>query len=111
MIVNFGIASIFFWLVYILTMKMLSGERDFKKMSVIKKLVAGVALGIDVVYNYTYGTLLFLDFPIGKYTFTARLKDYVKTQPTSWRGKLSDFICRTMVSPYDYDHCGLGYGK
>lgn len=44
---------------------------------------------------------------IKRKTFTSRLKHYLRAQPESWRGKLALFMCKYMVEPWDFNHCGL----
>lgn len=63
---------------------------------------------IDIIYNYIYGSILFLE-PASKEraTLTARLKHYLTTEPDSWRGKLSYFICARLIEPWDQGHCAL----
>lgn len=38
---------------------------------------------------------------------TQRLKKYIKEQPETWRGKVSIFVCKYMIEPWDWNHCGL----
>lgn len=63
---------------------------------------------IDVIYNYTYGALLFLEFADNdRKTLTSRLKHYLRTEPDSVRGKMAYFICAYMIEPWDAGHCSL----
>jgi len=63
---------------------------------------------VDILYNYSYGTGLFMAFPPkGKHTLTARLKHYLRTEPESWRGEIAYFMCRYMIEPHDPGHCAL----
>lgn len=69
---------------------------------------AAMFIIIDVIYNYTYGAMLFIEFADNdRKTLTARLKHYLRTQPETWRGKLAFFMCRYMIEPWDWNHCGL----
>ncbi len=59
----------------------------------------------DVLYNYTWGSLMFWQFPRkGEPTFTARLKRTVFDN--GWRGTVARFVCRYLVEPNDEKHCG-----
>jgi hypothetical protein len=64
---------------------------------------------VDVIYNYTYGAMLFMQ-PAhrDRKTLTSRLKHYLRTEPDSVRGKMAYFFCRYMISPWDWNHCGMG---
>lgn len=65
-----------------------------------------IALGIawDVVYQYTWAVLLFLELPPrGEYMLTWRLRRYLKSGP-SWRFTQALFWCR-LIERIDPGHC------
>lgn len=62
----------------------------------------------DVIFNITYGTLMFLQLPkADALTLSTRMKNLIKNEPDSWRGKFAIFICKYLVEPWDPNHCGL----
>jgi len=66
---------------------------------------------VDVVYNYTIGSLIFWQLPRrGNHTLTERLT-WMLHNTGGWRWDLAYFICKYFISPWDYNHCGLGLGK
>lgn len=66
---------------------------------------------VDVIYNKTYGAILFWEFgELSDLTFTSRLKHVLhsgKYEPDGWRFELAHFMCYRMVEPWDPDHCSL----
>lgn len=85
---------------------------------VFKYFVAFPFIILDVLFNIVYGTIMFLELPNFKTahyrylpTFTERLADRLElewfNEQKSWRWYLSKFICKYMLEPWDYNHCGL----
>lgn len=70
--------------------------------------VVGYAVFIcDILWNITFGSILFLQLPHKKrLTLTARMKHLLVTDD-GWRFKVAFFICRYLVEPWDWNHCGL----
>lgn len=67
--------------------------------------LAAIGVLYDIAYNYTWGTITFLQFPRSKeYMYTDRLQRCVKLK--DWRGVEARFICKYLVEPYDDKHCG-----
>ena len=70
---------------------------------------------IDVPYNIVFGTLYFRQLPNKDgcgWTFTERLQHILKEEPVeSWRWQHAYWICRYLISPWDFNHCGLGLGR
>lgn len=73
--------------------------------------VPAVAFGyvLDVVWNITLGSLLYLEAPwaVGghplKWTFTRRLRRHYGKE--GWRGKQTEFWA-ALILPFDEDHLG-----
>lgn len=63
----------------------------------------------DIIFNITYGTIMFAELPeIRRLMLTARMSHIIKTYPIdSWRRKEAVWICRNLVEPWDRNHCGL----
>ncbi len=61
----------------------------------------------DILWNITFGSVLFLQLPHKKQlTLTYRMK-YILITNDGWRFGLAYFICRRLVEPWDWNHCGL----
>lgn len=110
----FILCTFFFWFIYATIMRVLQKRATAKKYSVawcfwtvVGGLLLAVGFPYDVVYNYTWGSLVFWQFPrSGEWTFTARLQRLVKD--TGWRSVIARWTCRYLVEPWDTDHCGMG---
>jgi len=63
----------------------------------------------DIIFNITYGTLMFLQLPeLRRLTLSARMSNIIVTEDKdSWRWKLAWWICHKLVEPWDRNHCGL----
>ena len=55
---------------------------------------------LDVFYNVTIGTVLFLQLP-KDVTLSLRLKRIRKEKQQGWRRKLADTICDHVLNPHD----------
>jgi hypothetical protein len=109
------IASLILWLLWIATGNLVNAHRRRNYTGLKLKLTKAWVyffVAIDVLFNVTYGTIVFMQLPaMSRLTLTHRLR-YILLEsnaPMDWRFKLADFICRRMVSPWDPNHCGLGY--
>lgn len=112
MILNFVVASVLLWLGFIAVMQVVQGVQRKEDLDVKQKIAVVLFVAGDVFYNYTYAAILFLELgSLKRRTLTARLKHYLREQPESWRGKIAYFMCKYMISPWDWDHCGLGLGN
>ncbi len=67
---------------------------------------------VDVVYDFTAGSVIFLQLPsFSRPTLTQRLKYIFETERRySWRYKLAYFACKYLISPWQWNHCGLKLG-
>ena len=65
----------------------------------------------DSVYNIIFGTIYFRRLP-EDWTLSQRLIRMLHDEPVeSWRWSHSYYICRKLISPWDFNHCGLGLGR
>ena len=57
-----------------------------------------------VLSNLTIVSIIYVELP-KQLTVTERLKKHIDSQ--TWRGELSRFICKKILSPFDHtgDHC------
>jgi len=106
------IATLALWVSFIVLMKIVDDTKRedlnwFQKIAVILFVV------FDVVYNYTYGAILFWEFADNDHkTLTSRLKHILLSgfyDEDEWRFKLALFMCKYMISPWDPGHCGMGF--
>lgn len=107
--IYFLLASFLFWFLYATLMrardKVQANPEGSKVIKVLGYALLLIGYPYDVIYNYTYGSIVFWQFPrSGEYTFTARLKRTVTLN--TWRGDIARFVCRYLVNPLDKDHCG-----
>ena len=107
---GFFIYSLLLWLFFIATANVV--KYTSKQTPMIKRAPATVFTLLfivgDVIFNVTYGSIVFLQLPHYKrLTLTERLKYNLVVYSDSWRGKLSYWICRRLVEPWDQHHCGL----
>ena len=79
-----------------------------KPIRMVAYPIIALFIAMDIAYNYTYGALLFLEpANSGRKLFTARLKHYIKYSRNTWRGSLAVWMCKHMIEPWDFNHCGL----
>ena len=110
LMINIFIASVILWSGFIV----FANTREYIKGDYIPPIQAvahliGIVFGIfDVVFNVTYGSIVFMQWPHWKrLTLTARLKYILHYQKMGWRWKLADKVCRRLIEPWDPNHCGL----
>jgi len=69
---------------------------------------------VDIVYNIVFGGLIFWQSPIGYgWTLSQRLRHILTSgdyDVESWRWQLAWWLCRYLISPWDYNHCRIGLG-
>lgn len=97
----------FLWLLFLALMSV-AAAKDRKALSLPVKImvypVLYLAVALDVLFNLTWGTILFLDVP-QEWMFTARItrlgRDF------EWRGAVARWICRKFLDPFDPSgsHC------
>jgi len=102
--------TVLFWLLFVNLMRIrdryLKGKASLGTR-VLGYLILFVGYPLDVIYNLTYGTLMFWSLPRrGEWTLTKRLQRLVHDE--GWRGAEARFICRYIVEPWalDEEHCG-----
>lgn len=85
--------------------------RDNGKLAATPLLVRAVAwlilcigYALDVLFNVTVGTLMFLELPnVRRLTFTARCSAHLQTQ--GWRGDRARWVCFGWLNPFEAGHC------
>lgn len=109
-ILEIFVASIFLWLFFIAmaNVQKYRGKGYNPVVQALAHLFTFVFAVFDIVLNIVYGSIVFMQLPHWKrLTLTARLKYILYKQEMGWRWKLADFVCRRMIEPWDYNHCGL----
>lgn len=108
-------ATIILWLFFIITSKVADGAQSRDDLNLIQKVFVFAFVVVDVLYNYTFGSILFWEIADNdRKTLTARLKHILHSgfyKKYEWRFRLALFMCKYMISPWDWNHCGLGFGK
>ena len=100
--------TLFMWPAYLAVMNI---ERNRGKLTPVAKFPAyPVVIGgvlMDVGYNITVGTIIFLDLP-REWLMTTRLDRYLARGKTGWRLELAKWFCRNLLDPFDPAgrHCG-----
>ena len=62
-----------------------------------------VSVALDILFNATLGTVLFLELP-RQWTFSQRVGSYKKR--IDWRAPLACWICANLLDPFDSgNHC------
>ena len=76
-------------------------------------LSSTIFIVVDVIYNIIIGTIYFRQLPTKKtLTLTQRLRKILKEEPVeSWRWEHAYFICKYLISPWDFNHCRMGLGR
>ena len=109
LLINIFLASIVLWVLFIMVANLYHNSYKNAKGLKRKAMIAFayVFVTLDVIYNYTYASLIFWQLPSWDHrTLTSRLK-YNLAEETGWRFKLSLFVCAKMIEPWDWNHCGL----
>lgn len=76
-----------------------------KTIKVIAIPAVLLAVTLDVVFNITIGTILFLELP-GQWTFSQRVGEYKKR--IDWREPIAFWICANLLDPFEVGgHCKL----
>lgn len=66
--------------------------------------IVGVAVVLDVLFNVTIGSLLFLEAPdLRRPLFTQRCKAHLAAE--GWRGDIARWVCSSWLNPFDAGHC------
>lgn len=121
MIAIFLIATVILFVAWVVTAEVALPHKDHIKRHhpVIQGLLhlwSFIFVGLlDVPYNVIFGTIYFRQLPNKDgcgWTLTERLQHILKTEPIeSWRWQHAYFICRFLISPWDFNHCRMGLGR
>lgn len=69
--------------------------------------ILGSAIGLDIAFNVTVGSLVFLESPelktLRAATFTARCKKHLAD--SDWRGAIARWVCNGWLNPGEPGHC------
>lgn len=104
------VSTFILWLFFIaLTAIVDDKTKQLSDLSLIKRILVIAFVVFDVIYNFTIGTLIFLELPsLKRKTLTLRLRYILFTKAEwEWRFKLAYFMCKYMIEPFDWGHCRL----
>lgn len=92
------------WLLFLAVMAL---QWKWRELSLPVRTLAApavlVALLLDVLFNVTIGTVLFLDLP-RQWTFSQRIGSYKRR--IDWRAPLAHWICANLLDPFEAGgHC------
>lgn len=105
-ILSFFLMS-YMWVFYLAIMNL---KRNRKSLTPLAKVVAYpmVALGLisDVLFNFTFGTLFFLELP-KELLMTTRLQRHLNDNKNDWRDRNAQWFCHNFLNPFDSsgNHC------
>lgn len=105
----YGVVSFFILLAFFANIMTFKKKADkLPKLIYYFLYVIGYAVFIcDILWNIIFGSVLFFELPSKKrLTLTARMKHLILFDE-GWRFKVAYFICRYIVEPWDWNHCGL----
>lgn len=94
-----------FWTMYLAVMNL---KRNSEKLTAVTKVLGYpllyIGLVLDVFFNWTIGTILYLEFP-REGVFTSRLSRHYGCG--GWREKISIWFCKNLLDPFDPSgrHC------
>lgn len=107
MLIVYVLVSIYvLWLLFVMFMGFYAAwPRLPTAVRVLAMPAIAFAYVFDVAWNWTLGTLLFLQRPPnGTYTFTQRLSFY-RTTRTDWRASVAKFVCTYFLDVFQTGHC------
>jgi ABC-type amino acid transport system permease subunit len=108
-LIGFSISFVLLWLIFVNIMWAKHNQEKIPKwMHNPIKILAVLGIGYDVLFNWTYGCILFMQLPKKDLpTLTERMK-FILITDDGWRFKLAKFICNRLVEPWHPEHCSLG---
>ena len=111
-----GVSVVFFIMWVVLAEFVLEHRAHLKEHNLVIQgliyLYGFCFIVVDILYNYTFGTIIFWQFTkSGDRTLSQRLRTILRTEVSdSWRWKLAYFVCRYLITPWDFNHCRIGLG-
>ena len=104
-------ATFLLWVLFVITMKVVGDADEWDELSLPQKIWVGFFAAVDVLHNFTAGSILFWEFADWeRKTLTERMKHILHSGQYSeneWRFKLAVFICKYLAEPWDFGHCRL----
>jgi hypothetical protein len=118
-------AYLFAFVLYMLflsycTLRQMKDSGRLAAMPVVARVhcyaLLGFTLALDILFNVTIGTLLFVELPdfssVKSLTFTARCKRwqfegilYAEGRLARWRGNIARWVCNGWLNPGEPGHC------
>ena len=95
------------WIFYVAFMHLKEHEHEVKdKLGILWYGLAPIfifALLLDVLFNFIWGTIIFLEIP-RELLFTSRCQRHLK-ESQGWRLRNAHFVCTYLLNPFDPEHC------
>lgn len=100
------VAFIVLWIIFVNVMWAKHNPDKIPKIFHLPiKIIAFFGLLYDILFNWVFGTVMFLELP-REMTLTERMKRILISKQ-DWRFYLALWICHNLVEPWDPNHCGL----
>jgi hypothetical protein len=106
------LATFIIWMLFATLMAMRDREELGRLPKILyilgKYVILPVGAIVDILYNWTFACVLFLDLP-HELMLTARLERYLHDLKYwgTWRSRLALWFCKYMIEPHDPGHCHL----
>jgi len=114
MFLDLVLYTLLLWVAFIVITKVVDdNDHKWSDLTSTEKGFVVIFIVGDVAYNFTYGTILFVEQPSWKRkTLTARLKNILARSDAEfldeyWRKPLASFMCKYMIEPWDFGHCAF----
>jgi len=95
------------WVLYIAIMGF---KKALPTMGIVSKFIAysilPVGLVADMLFNFTWGSIMFLELP-KELLMTTRLKRHLADHKKDWRDRNANWFCKEFLNVYDSTgkHC------
>lgn len=100
------ISFVILWLIFINVMTWKKHKEKIPKLIHYPLyVIAAIGYVIDILFNWVYGTIIFLELP-RQLTLSERLREAL-IKDDSWRFKLAYFFCTKLIEPWDWNHCEI----
>lgn len=97
----------FTWVLYISIMGFKEHKAEMGKVSLtIAYIILPFGLLADALFNFTWGSIMFLEFP-KELLMTTRLKRHLSDHKMDWRDRNATWFCKEFLNIYDStgNHC------
>lgn len=102
------LATVEFWVLFLAYCAIMASRRSGKfqltpwPVRALSYAVLGVLGVVDIVFNFTAGSLLFREMP-DTFTFTQRCAEHLHDDDR--RGRIARWFCDGWLNPFEENHC------